>query len=194
MSDSSPSAAELLRPNAATTALVVVDVQEKLLATMPEHRRSDLRRALTILLGAARELRLPTVYTEQYPKGLGPTEAVLREELERLRAARYEKLTFSACGADGFDQALPAGLRTAVVVGVETHVCVFQTVRDLVARGIVVHVPIDGVASRRDDHREVGLDLCARAGAVITTAETVVFDLLERAGTPAFKALAPLVR
>lgn len=194
MSEANRPAAELRRPNAATTALVVVDVQEKLNATLPENRLGDLRRSLTILLGAARELRLPTVYTEQYPKGLGPTEAAIREELERLGATRYEKTSFSACGAEGFDQALPAGLRTAIVVGVETHVCVFQTVRDLAAQGVVVHVPIDGVASRRDDHRQVGLDLCARAGAVITTTETVVFDLLERAGTPAFKALAPLVR
>lgn len=194
MTEVSRPGVELRRPNVATTALVVVDFQEKLNATLPEQRLRDLRRSLAILLGAARELRLPTVFTEQYPKGLGPTEESVREELERLGATRCEKTSFSACGAEGFGQALPPGLRTAIVVGVEAHVCVFQTVRDLIAGGIVVHVPLDGVASRRDDHRQVGLDLCARAGAVITTTETVVFDLLERAGTPAFKALAPLIR
>lgn len=184
----------LARPVAQHTALIVVDVQERLSAAMPQQRLEELRRALRILLGAARELSIPTLYTEQYPKGLGPTNEELRRELENLGAARFEKNAFSACGADGFERALPADLRTAVVVGMETHVCVFQTVRDLTSRGIPVQVPLDGVVSRRDDHRDVGLRLCERAGAVITTSETLLFDMLGQAGTATFKALAPLVR
>lgn len=185
---------ELERPTPKTTAFIVVDVQQKLSAAMPPSRLRDLHRSLGILLGTARELRIPTIFTEQYPKGLGPTEDELLRELEAASAVRLEKTTFSASGAEDFGRALPPDLRTAVVVGMEAHVCVFQTVRDLVDRGLSVQVPIDGVVSRRDDHRETGLQLCARAGAVLTTTETLVFDLLERAGTPEFKALAPLVR
>jgi nicotinamidase-related amidase len=194
MMDNNTASSRVGRPEPATTVLVVVDVQEKLMATMPEPRLRDLRRSLHILLGAARELALTTIFTEQYPKGLGPTDGPLRQELEALGAVRCEKMSFSACGADGFEGALASSVRSAIIVGMETHVCVFQTVRELASRGLAVHVPIDGVVSRRDDHRQVGLDLCARAGATITTSETLLFDLLERAGTPQFKALAPLVR
>jgi nicotinamidase-related amidase len=76
----------------------------------------------------------------------------------------------------------------------ETHVCVFQTVRDLLSAGFVVHVPIDGVCSRREDHKQAGLELCRSAGAVVTTAETVVFDWLERAGSDDFRELSKLMR
>ena len=76
----------------------------------------------------------------------------------------------------------------------ESHVCVYQTVRDLVARGLEVHVPIDGVTSRRDDHRAAGIGLCERAGAVRTTTESVVFDWLGRAGTDAFRELSKRIR
>ena len=76
----------------------------------------------------------------------------------------------------------------------EAHVCVFQTARDLARRGLTVHVAADGVASRRDDHRDAGLSLCERAGAVVTTTETVVFDWLERAGSEQFKLLSKVIR
>ena len=85
-------------------------------------------------------------------------------------------------------------MRAAIVIGVEAHVCVLQTVRDLCARGVQVLVPLDGVASRRDDHRAAGLDLCRAAGATVTTAESVVFDWLRRAGTDEFKKLSKLIR
>ena len=84
--------------------------------------------------------------------------------------------------------------KTAIVLGMEAHVCVFQTVRELTARGVSVLVPIDGVASRRDDHRAAGLELCRSAGALLTTMETIVFDWLQRAGTPEFKKISKLVR
>jgi nicotinamidase-related amidase len=184
----------LRRPRPERTALLVVDVQEKLSAVMSEERMADLNRCAHILLGAARELPLRVIFTEHYPKGLGPTNAALRQDLEGLGALRVEKTSFSACGASGFGDALPPDLDAVIVIGMETHVCVFQTVRDLIERGFAVHVPIDGVVSRRDDHRQVGLDLCTRAGATLTTAETLVFDLLEHAGHPAFKALSRAMR
>ncbi len=182
------------RLDPARTVVVLVDIQEKLCCVMPEERMEHLLRSARILIGAARELGLPAFYTEQYPRGLGATIPELHDALGDCGARGFEKNTFSACGAEGFVEALPTGATSAIVIGMEAHVCVFQSVRDLVASGLAVHVPVDGVVSRRDDHRERGLALCERAGAITTTTETAVFDLLERAGTPAFKALAPLMR
>ena len=105
------------------------------------------------------------------------------------------KVTFDACGDPAIARALAAmSPRAVVLVGREAHVCVFQTARELVRRGYVVHVPIDAVASRTEDNRLAGLALCERAGAIATTTETVVFDWLERAGTEAFKAVSKFVK
>src|ERR1700722_13442881 len=145
-------------------ALLVIDVQEKLAAAMPAHQMAELTRAATVLLEAARLLGARVIATEQYPAGLGPTIAPVAQLLGS--APRLAKVDFSACDNRGFEQAWAAsGARAAVVVGMEAHVCVFQTVRELAARGVEVLVPLDGVASRRDDHRAAGLDLCRAAGA-----------------------------
>jgi len=178
-----------------TTAVIVVDIQERLAAAMPEHQLKELLRGARILTEAARVLGAPVLATEQYPKGLGPTLPEVGVLLDASGAKRFEKVDFSAHDANGFGEALKAtGVTAAVVVGMEAHVCVFQTVRDLVAQGLEVHVPIDGVASRRDDHRAAGLELCRRAGAIPTTSESVVFDWLERAGTDEFRQLSKLIR
>jgi nicotinamidase-related amidase len=178
-----------------TSALVVVDVQDRLARSMPPERLQALERSSRILIGAARELGAAVIYTEQYPKGLGPTLPALAAELEACSARRFEKLDFSACGADGFEAALgELGARSVVLLGMEAHVCVWLTARDLLARDYAVHVPIDGVVSRRDDHREVGLDLCRAAGATVTTSETVAFDWLKRAGGDSFKKVSQLIR
>jgi nicotinamidase-related amidase len=173
------------------SAVLVVDVQERLAGTMPEPRMTDLRRSARILLGAARELSVLALYSEQYPKGLGPTVPELAAELAAAGAVRFEKLEFSAYGQVG---ASLASTRSVVLLGMETHVCVYLTARDLCERGFAVHVVSDGVASRRDDHRDIGLELCRRAGACVTTSETVVFDWLQRAGSDTFKKISALVR
>ena len=183
------------RLNPKTTAVIVVDVQERLAAAMPAVQLEEVVRSARILLEAARLLGAPVLATEQYPKGLGPTIADLQPLLVAARAQRFEKTTFSAGDVPAFAEALSAsGARAAIVVGMESHVCVYQTVRDLVARGIEVHVPIDGVSSRRDDHRETGISLCERAGAVRTTTESVAFDWLVRAGGEEFRQLSKLIR
>ncbi|MGK4009265.1 isochorismatase family protein [Sorangium sp. So ce1036] len=179
----------------AASAVIVVDVQEKLSAAMPAPRMEALTRAATVLIEAARRLGAPVLATEQYPAGLGRTLAPIAERLEQAGAPVFSKMEFSACDSADFERAWSQlGPRAAIVVGLEAHVCVFQTVRDLAARGVPVHVPLDGVASRRDDHRLAGLDLCRAAGATITTAETVVFDWLRVAGTGDFKHLSKLIR
>jgi nicotinamidase-related amidase len=177
------------------TAVIVVDVQEKLAAAMPEARMADVRRAATVLIEAARLLGATVIATEQYPAGLGPTIAPVAEALAAAGVPRLAKLAFSACGEDAFAAAwADRAPRAAVVIGMESHVCVFQTVRDLALRGVDTWVAADGVASRRDDHREVGLELCREAGAKVTTTESVVFDWLKRAGSDEFKRLSKLIR
>jgi nicotinamidase-related amidase len=176
-------------------AVLVVDVQEKLAAAMPPAQMAELTRAATVLVEAAHLLGARVIATEQYPSGLGPTIPPVAERLARAGAPTLAKMEFSACDSPAFERALAsAGARTAVVVGMETHVCVFQTVRELASRGVDVLVPLDGVASRRDDHRAAGLDLCRAAGATVTTMETVVFDWLRKAGGDEFKKLSKLIR
>jgi nicotinamidase-related amidase len=148
-----------------------------------------------ILLEAALTLGVPVIVTEQYPQGLGPTCAVVEETLEHVRHARVAKATFDACMDSAFADALMvADIEAAVLVGVEAHICVLQTARSLLERGYATHIVADGVASRREENRVIGLDLARSAGAFVTTTETVVYDWLARAGTPAFKALAPLLK
>jgi nicotinamidase-related amidase len=182
-----------LRPE--TTAVIVVDVQERLAPAMPEDRYQDLLRSSRILLGAAGLFSSPVLATEQYPGGLGPTVPEIAATLEELQVSAHDKLSFSAWDNPGFaDELRGCKASTAIVIGMEAHVCVYQTVRDLVEAGVEVYVPIDGVCSRRDDHREVGIDLCVAAGAVRTTTESIVFDWLRVAGSDEFKALSKLIR
>jgi nicotinamidase-related amidase len=175
-----------------TRAMVlVVDVQERLCPAMPEADLARLVKYTRALLGCAQELGLPVIATEQYPRGLGRTLPALRE----LLPAPLEKMHFS-CGADpGFRAALEAtGRRQVVMAGMETHVCVFQTARDLAEAGYEVFVCADAVTSRTAEHRQVGLALCHEAGATVTTAETAMFDLLHQCGTPEFKKVSALVK
>lgn len=183
------------RLNADSTLVVVVDVQERLAAAMPKERMADVERSAVILLEAARLLGAKIAVTEQYPKGLGPTIPPIQEKLSLIDAPKFEKMAFSAADEDGFADLLGRSKPSAIVVlGMEAHVCVFQTVRDLVQRGFPVYVPADGVASRRDDHREIGLALAERAGAYTTTTESIVFDWLRRAGSDEFRAISKLIR
>lgn len=174
------------------TLLLVVDVQERLVAAMPRGVSDELARNAALLLQAARTLSLPVVASEQYPKGLGHTVPKLRELLPE---PPVEKLDFSCARSGALAERIAAtGRRQVVVVGMEAHVCVFQTVRDLVSRDYAVFVAQDAVISRTEANRAIGLRLCEKAGATLSSTETVVFDLLATAGTPEFKALAPLIK
>ncbi len=182
-----------LRLDPARAALLVVDVQERLWSAMPPDERERVQRNLLILLELARRLRMPVVASEQYPKGLGPTVPAIAAALGG--AERVEKLAFSCVAASGFAAIRDRLARPVwIVAGMEAHVCVYQTVRDLVAAGVTVHVPADAVVSRTPQNRAVGLDLCARAGAIVTSTETVVFDALHVAGSDDFRAMSRLVK
>jgi nicotinamidase-related amidase len=164
-------------------ALVVVDVQE---GFRPYASFAGVASACATLLQAARILALPAIVSEQYPKGLGHTAP----ELGLQDEPRIEKTVFSAARAEGFDL---AGAEQAIVCGIETHVCVSQTVHDLLAAGVEVHVPADAVGSRHTIDYERGLERMERSGAVMSTVEAALFELLERAGTPEFKAVQKLI-
>jgi nicotinamidase-related amidase len=165
------------------TALIVVDVQEGFRAY---ESFAPVAGACAKLVHAARILELPTLVSEQYPKGLGHTAPEVGLQDER----RIEKTVFSAARADGFDI---GAARQAIVCGIEAHVCVSQTVHDLLADGIEVHVPADAVGSRHQLDYERGLERMERAGAVVGSVEASLFELLERAGTPEFKAVQKLI-
>ena len=176
----------------ATALVLLVDVQDRLTPAMPPEALARVVKYGRALLHAARTLDLPILCTEQYPKGLGRTLPELRELLPE---PPLEKTRFS-CGADPVFAAKIAatGRKQVIVAGMETHVCVFQTARDLTAMGYQAHVCAEAVSSRFEEHRLRGLDLCREAGAVITTAETAIFDLLHEAATPEFRAVAPWVK
>jgi nicotinamidase-related amidase len=171
------------------TALLVVDVQERLAAAMPEPALSRcLNRTRAAILGA-QALGLPIVHTEQYPKGLGRTVAQVSE---LLAGQPVEKIQFS-CGLDEVLRQF-GGRKRVLVAGMETHVCVFQTVRDLAGRGLSPYLLMDAALSRNEEDRRVGVELCRDAGAVVTTVEAALFDLLGKAGTPEFKAVSQAVK
>jgi nicotinamidase-related amidase len=168
-------------------ALVVIDVQEAFRKAVPSF--DDVARGTAALIRGAEAVDMPIVVTEQYPQGLGHT---VPEVADRLPddVEPIEKVCFSASDAEGFD----LGAREqALVCGIETHVCVNQTVLDLRDQGIEVHVALDAVGSRFPESKGIGIEKARRAGAVITNVETALFELVGRAGTDEFKEIQRVV-
>jgi len=178
------------RMSPADTALLVIDVQEKLLPFIPD--RDRLVRNVAFLIDAARILELPVQGTEQYPKGLGPTTPALAS---RLGGPLPDKVRFSSCAAAGVVEALHRGARPRVVLtGMETHVCVMHTALDLLALDFRVYVAVDAVAARyREDH-DVALRRLENAGAVLVTSEMCAFEWVGGADHPRFKEISRLVQ
>lgn len=171
----------------ARAALVVIDVQEAFAKAVDGFERLAAQTA--VLVQGARVLGLPVLVTEQYPRGLGDTVAPVRDALGE-EVARLPKTVFSAVRADGFDL---QGRDQALVCGIETHVCVNQTVHDLLGGGVETHVAVDAVGSRTAANRELGLRKMEKSGAILTSVETALFELLGEAGTDEFKTIQKLV-
>jgi nicotinamidase-related amidase len=177
----------------ARPVLTVVDVQERLFNAMDAERRDDMVANVKILAASARRLDVPVLLTEQYPKGLGRTLPEVKALLADVPA--FEKTAFSCAGADGFmDRVTAVGADHVILTGIEAHVCVLLTALDLLGRGLKVSVVADAVCSRRPANLEIGLAQAQQAGAVITSTETIVFQLLGRADTDAFRELSKLLR
>ena len=172
--------------------LLLVDVQERLASAMPRDTLAQLTRNAEVLLRMAARLGLPVIASEQYPKGLGATLPALRA---LFAEPPIEKLEFSGGHSKPLArQIMKSGRKQIIVLGMEAHVCVFQTVRDLVRGGFHAFVPQDAVSSRTEANRALGLALMDKAGATVTSTETVLFDLLGCAGTPEFKELSALIK
>jgi nicotinamidase-related amidase len=169
-------------------ALVVVDVQEAFRKAVPSF--GEVADATGTLVQGAAKIGIPIVVTEQYPEGLGATAPEVAQHLP-AGVDPIAKTCFSAAEADGFDL---GGRDQAIVCGIETHVCVNQTVLDLVDAGIEVHVVSDAVGSRTEENRELGLHRAEQAGAILTSVETALFELLRNAQAPEFKEVQGLVR
>jgi len=177
--------------NKENTGLVIVDVQEKLMGVMG--RRERLIDRVSKLLDLARVFELPVIVTEQNSKNLGPTLPFIRETLPAY--APIEKIHFNCCDVSAFNECVEKNrLQNLILTGVETHVCVFQTCISLLDRGYGVHVPHHGVDSRTEDNWRIGLSLMGEAGATITSTETIIFQLLKKAGSPEFKALLKSIK
>lgn len=191
-----PSPSEALRSpellHRASSRLLVVDVQEKLVVALSDASRERLIANCRFLVEGATLFGVPVVATEQYPKGLGSTVASLAE----LIAERPAKTQFSALECTGWGTAAASSddRFQVVVAGMESHVCVLQTVLDLLASGYQTFVVVDAIAGRRDLDHQVALERMANSGATLTTAEAVLFEWCESASAPEFKQLSALVK
>jgi nicotinamidase-related amidase len=173
--------------------LAVIDVQVRLCVAMDDKVLRQLTKNISILLESAAVLNIPVLITEQYVKGLGATLPELKEK--STGAPCYEKMTFSCCGSAEFIDKLKAtGRRQIIITGMESHVCVLQTVIDLCDAGFDVHVVKDAIMSRSKQNWLTAIEIMTIAGAVPTCTESVVFQLLKVAGTEEFKKLSKLVK
>jgi nicotinamidase-related amidase len=173
-----------------STAFLVVDVQERLFAAMDAAKGERLLNRTRAALVGAQALGVRVLLTEQYPKGLGPTHAAVLSAAPNIRAV--EKIEFSALVPEIRSALL--GIKNVVVLGMETHVCVFQTVRALTEFQFSAHLAVDAVLSRTQVDFETGLSLCRGAGASLTTVEAALFDMLGKAQGPVFKAVSAAVK
>jgi nicotinamidase-related amidase len=174
-------------------ALVVVDIQSKLLP--PIFRKEELLRNAQLLIRLATIQRIPVLLTTQYAKGLGPTVSQIADLLPETEP--IDKQMFSCFGSDAFCaklKRLPGNRNTVLLCGMEAHICVLQTALAALREGYLVHVASDAVSSRAEWNWRVGLDRMRDAGAVISSAEMMMYELLKSSGAPAFKELLPYLK
>ncbi len=170
--------------------LLVVDIQEKLFP--PIHDKERLLRNAQLLLRAAGVLKVPVIATTQYEKGLGKTVPEIASLLPEGKV--IDKLEFGCFNSSGFCsmmKSLPGHRNTVLLCGMETHICVMQTALGALSRGYLVHVAADAVGSRSEFNWKIGLERMRAAGAVISSTEAMIYELLRASGTEAFKAMLP---
>jgi nicotinamidase-related amidase len=175
------------------SALVVIDIQEKLVQMLSEEKSQRVIDTVKRLIPLMDVLEVPTVWTEQYPAGLGAT---VPEVAELVQGRPYfEKTVFSCFGAPGFGGWLwEHGISRLLITGIETHICVMQTALQALQAGLAVHVLSDGVACYRQEDHDLALERIRQAGGIVSSWEIAVYELLRQAGTPTFKAALPYLR
>ena len=174
-----------------SSGLLIIDIQERISAVM-KFQESVIENTVKLIRGF-QVLNLPIFITEQYRKGLGPTEAAILEALKPLQI--LEKMTFSCCGVQPLMAQLKnENIKQIVICGIETHVCVQQTALDLVAQGYQVYLVRDGVSSRKELDHNTAIERMRQVGVIVTTTESVLFELLVKANTPEFKEIAKIVK
>ncbi|HEX9973780.1 MAG TPA: hydrolase, partial [bacterium] len=174
-----------------TTGLLIIDIQQRINAVM-KYRKRVVENVLKLIKGF-QILNLPIFITEQYRKGLGPTEQPILDILNQ--PAIVEKIHFSCCAAAPLmDQIRQKNIQQIVICGIETHVCVLQTSLDLLAEGFQVHLALDAVSSRKKLDHEMAIDRLMQAGVIPTTIESALFELLIRADSAEFKQISQLIK
>lgn len=181
----------LLHPGG--TALVVIDIQEKLVQMVPEEWGQRVIRTVSKLVPLMDVLKVPVLVTEQYPAGLGPIVPELAGLLQGR--PRFEKTVFSCFGAPGFGGWLwEHGVSRLLLTGIESHICVLQTALAGLQAGLNVHVLADGICAYSQHAHDLALERMRQAGGVVTSWESAVYELMGAAGTPTFKAALPHLR
>ncbi len=174
-----------------SAGLVIIDIQRKLSAVMAE--KEAVISAVSVLIRGCRFMKLPMFFTEQYPEGLGPTEPALLELLDHTQA--MTKKYFSCCRDTNLTQELKStGISQVILAGMETHVCVQQTAFDLITDNFQVFLARDAVTSRKELDRDVALERMKQAGIVVTTVESILFELLESANAAEFHKVQRLIK
>ncbi|NLM04023.1 MAG: hydrolase [Clostridiales bacterium] len=172
------------------SVILIIDIQERLVPAMEDGQR--VIDNTNILMTLAKGLEMPILVTEQYPKGLGPTVSEIRENLDKPLI--YEKTSFTAYTDDIAESLKKLGRKKVIITGMETHVCVFQTIRDLIADGYEVFLVKDAVCSRTKENYNNALDMMKTIGAFVTNTESVLFDLMKESGSPIFKKISKLIK
>jgi nicotinamidase-related amidase len=189
--DTTEAARKLL--DAAECALIVVDIQEKLLP--PIFNKEAMVKNSQLLIRLAKILSIPAMVTTQYSKGLGGTVPEIASLLADVRT--IDKMEFGCFGSDEFRSSLkklPGNRNTVLLCGMEAHICVTQTALGALNDGYLVHVASDAVGSRSESNWKIGLDRMCAAGAVISSTEMMMYELLRCSGTPQFKELLPFIK
>ncbi|MFC2089892.1 hydrolase [Bacteroidota bacterium] len=170
---------------------LVIDIQERLLPHIAAHE--EILHNTTILLEGLKVLEIPVLLTEQYRKGLGPTVDLVQNSLASFDP--MEKMTFSCCDDKEFEAALKnSGKKNVIICGIETHVCVLQTTIDMLEQGYQPVVVADCVSSRKIHDKEIAIERMRSEGAIISSYESILFELTRVSGTEMFKAISRLVK
>lgn len=173
------------------TAAVVIDVQEKLFPLIHEHEQ--LAKNMSILIQGMKVMDIPLLVTQQYTKGLGGTVTQIKDAIGEYH--HIEKMAFSCCGDEGFMSVLKKlNKKNVILMGIESHVCVLQTALDLIAEGFQPVVIEDCVSSRKPNDKRIAVERMKQSGAIVSTYESILFELTEVSGTDLFKSIVKLIK